>query len=538
MSYRIPVAEGGTGAGALAPGYVRANGASAFTSVERIPASDIDGALSAAGVNFTATDRILGRVSAGAGPGEEIVCTAAARSILDDASTGAIRTTLGLGTADNPTFNGLILTAALAMAAGIHISLSGGGQLISTTSTGTAPLVVSSTTKVANLNADLLDGIDGAAFAQLAGATFTGTVRVPLLEVDGTSFYLDTDATYSSIYFDATDRLEFNRSTNDLFLRIGGTTVIQAYVGEVDVSGILWASSTVSGNTLTSRVATGTAPIAVSSTTLCANLNADMVDGIQGASLAQLGGATFTGTVRVPLLEIDGATFYLDSDATYSSVYFDTNDRIEFNKGTNQFLLRIGGSTVINADSTETDITTGLLWTSATFSANILVSRVTTGTAPLTITSTTVCANLNADLLDGQHGSFYQNAGNLNAGTLPDARYAAGTTWVSTLSASGGGSFTTTSQACSYTRHGDRCFFEADITLTDIGTGVGTLQFTVPFTIQKVFCAHGREVVNTGNSVQAYVTSAGGALVAVNYYNNGGVLANGNRFIISGHFQI
>ena len=30
-----------------------------------------------------------------------------------------------------------------------------------------------------------------------------------------------------------------------------------------------------------------------------------------------------------------------------------------------------------------------------------------------------------ADQLDGQHGAFYQNAGNLNAGTLPDARLAA-----------------------------------------------------------------------------------------------------------------
>jgi hypothetical protein len=34
--------------------------------------------------------------------------------------------------------------------------------------TGTAPLVVASTTKVTNLNADLLDGLDSAAFAQLA----------------------------------------------------------------------------------------------------------------------------------------------------------------------------------------------------------------------------------------------------------------------------------------------------------------------------------------------------------------------------------
>lgn len=31
-------------------------------------------------------------------------------------------------------------------------------------------------------------------------------------------------------------------------------------------------------------------------------------------------------------------------------------------------------------------------------------------------------SGLDADLLDGQHGSFYQNAGNLNAGTIPEAR--------------------------------------------------------------------------------------------------------------------
>ena len=30
--------------------------------------------------------------------------------------------------------------------------------------------------------------------------------------------------------------------------------------------------------------------------------------------------------------------------------------------------------------------------------------------------------NINADQLDGQHGSYYRNAGNLNAGTIPDAR--------------------------------------------------------------------------------------------------------------------
>jgi hypothetical protein len=45
--------------------------------------------------DVSVTDRILGRSSPGAGPVEEIVCTSAARSILDDTTTAAMLTTLG-----------------------------------------------------------------------------------------------------------------------------------------------------------------------------------------------------------------------------------------------------------------------------------------------------------------------------------------------------------------------------------------------------------------------------------------------------------
>jgi hypothetical protein len=47
------------------------------------------------------------------------------------------------------------------------------------------------------------------------------------------------------------------------------------------------------------------------------------------------------------------------------------------------------------------------------------------GGTPFTVSSSTLVNNLNADLLDGQQGSFYQNAGNLTAGTLTDARLSA-----------------------------------------------------------------------------------------------------------------
>jgi Phage T7 tail fibre protein/Repeat of unknown function (DUF5907) len=46
--------------------------------------------------NVSATDRILGRSSAGSGDVEEIACTSFARSLLDDADASAARTTLGI----------------------------------------------------------------------------------------------------------------------------------------------------------------------------------------------------------------------------------------------------------------------------------------------------------------------------------------------------------------------------------------------------------------------------------------------------------
>ena len=54
--------------------------------------------------NVSDTDKLLGRSTAGAGDVEEIACTAAARSLLDDSTVAAMRTTLGAASVDEAFF--------------------------------------------------------------------------------------------------------------------------------------------------------------------------------------------------------------------------------------------------------------------------------------------------------------------------------------------------------------------------------------------------------------------------------------------------
>lgn len=74
-------------------------------------------------------------------------------------------------------------------------------------------------------------------------------------------------------------------------LGVDPTTTYVRKAGDT-MTGALTNSSTISGSKLISTVSTGTAPIQVSSTTLCTNLNADMVDGKNADAFSEKNGST------------------------------------------------------------------------------------------------------------------------------------------------------------------------------------------------------------------------------------------------------
>lgn len=98
-------------------------------------------------------------------------------------------------------------------------TLSLSGQLTSTLATGTAPLVVASTTKVANLNADLLDDQTGSYYLDLANAT--GTLDETLGGTGLTSYTLG-DLLYASAS-NTLSKLAGNTSTTGMYLKQTGT---------------------------------------------------------------------------------------------------------------------------------------------------------------------------------------------------------------------------------------------------------------------------------------------------------------------------
>lgn len=124
-----------------------------------------------------------------------------------------------------------------------YLALNALDQIVSTVAPGTAPLIVQSSTKVAQLNADLLDGFDSSAFGDATAANQTtilsrlGTAADPSAtsttlfalgkaiydQVDGNMTYKDLDGDgYFGAYIGSTQIPRFGNDTNDADNRVFG----------------------------------------------------------------------------------------------------------------------------------------------------------------------------------------------------------------------------------------------------------------------------------------------------------------------------
>src|SRR3990170_4528210 len=290
-----------------------------------------------------------------------------------------------------------------------------------------------STLTISLSNADLLDGQTGSYYLDRANHTGTQTAATisDFNEVSQDSVGgILTDTTSVNFTYDDLGNLitadvlaggvdhgslgGLGDDDHPQYLLAAGT---RALTGNWDAG-----SFEIRAETFESDVATGTAPLIVASTTLVTNLNADLLDGQTGSYY--LDRANHTGTQTAATIsdfnEVsqDSVGGILTDTTSVNFTYDDLGNLITADVlagGVDhgslgglgdddhpQYLLAAG-----------TRALTGN-WDAGSFEirAETFESDVATGTAPLIVASTTLVTNLNADLLDGQTGSYYLDRAN------------------------------------------------------------------------------------------------------------------------------
>ena len=149
--------------------------------------------------NVSATDRLLGRSTAGAGVVEEIPLTAAGRALIDDADAAAQRTTLGLGTIATQNASAIAITGGTITGGTItgitDLAVADGGTGASDAGTARTNLGVAIGTDVQAYDAGLqsISGLTTSA-DQTVYTTASDTYATTSLTSFGRSLIDDTDA--------------------------------------------------------------------------------------------------------------------------------------------------------------------------------------------------------------------------------------------------------------------------------------------------------------------------------------------------------
>jgi hypothetical protein len=237
---------------------------------------------------------------------------------------------------------------------------------------------------------------------------------------------------------------------------VGGTAMtVNAASGNIVTQGsltvtgasILNSSVTVTGNiTASGDVAVNGGDLTTTTTGAfsIADSNATTINiGTSDATVINLGSANSTVTITDDLevtnnlVVTSSGTASFQGQTTVGSVFTATptgTRQVVIGQLGNTATLTAYGNVTFGVSTASTGTFTGNvdIGTSLTVGTTLavtngitgetLTSTVSSGTAPLTVASDTLVSNLNADKLDGNQGSYYTNADNLDAGTVPDAR--------------------------------------------------------------------------------------------------------------------
>lgn len=107
-------------------------------------------------------------------------------------------------------------------------------------------------------------------------------------------------------------------------------------------------------------------------------------------------------------------------------------------------------------------------------------------------------------------------------------------TWSPTVASSAGAIVSSTVNSAIYTKIGRLVKAIVDLTITDVGTGSGTLNISLPFTAASVGVGCGRNITS-GNQLQGFVSGSSATSSWVTY-NNGFPVGNENARVEISYF--